>query len=140
MNNIRVGIVDGLNVQKGTVRVTFPDLDDTVTEDMALLNFEQRFPQVGESVLCLFLTNGTEQGYCLGSYFNDQNLPPNPNENKYVKKFSDGLTIEYDLKDKQLSISAENPITINSKIISNGDINVNGNLTVSGTISGTISN
>ncbi|WP_313891117.1 hypothetical protein [Psychrobacillus sp.] len=138
MNNIRVGIVDGLNVQKGTIRVTFPDLDDTVLDDIALLSFEQSFPSVGESVVCIFLSNGTEEGYCIGPYFNDENPPPIPDENKYVKQFKDGLVFEYDLKLKKLTISAENDITIHSDIATNGNLIVNGNLTVTGVISGTI--
>ncbi|MER2169040.1 MAG: hypothetical protein ABS938_00235 [Psychrobacillus psychrodurans] len=137
---IRVGEVDGVNEQEGTVRVTFPDRDDIVAEDLALFSSEQWFPQINESVVCLFLPNGSQQGFCLGPYFNDENPPPIPNKNKYVKKFIDGLTLEYDIQNKQLTISAENAITINSDITSNGDININGNLTVTGVISGTLAN
>lgn len=140
MNNIRVGIVDGLNVKKGTIRVTFPDMDDSVSDDIALFSSEQWFPQIGESVVCIFLTNGTEQGYCIGPYFNDENLPSVQDENIYVKKFRDGLIFEYDLQNKQLTISAENAITINSNISCNGDLTVNGNLSVTGVISGTLAN
>ncbi|MEK3955302.1 hypothetical protein [Psychrobacillus sp. FSL K6-1464] len=128
MNNIRAGIVDGLNVEKGTIRVTFPDLDDMVTDDIALFSSEQKFPEIGDPVVCIFLSNGSQQGFCFGTYYNDENLPPIPNKNVYVRKFNDGLIIEYDLQNQNLTISSENAITIN------------GNLTVNGVISGTIEN
>lgn len=63
---IRVGIVDGANDQEGTVRVMFPDKDDQVVPDIPLMCHEQNYPRIGESALCLFLPNGTEQGFCLG--------------------------------------------------------------------------
>lgn len=128
MNNIRAGIVDGINATKGTIRVTFPDIDDMVTDDIALFSAEQSFPEIGDPVVCIFLSNGSQQGFCLGPYFNDNNVPPIPDQNKYVKRFNDGLSIEYDLQSKNLTISSENAIIIN------------GNLTVNGVISGTISN
>ncbi|MEH7122117.1 hypothetical protein V7127_02610 [Bacillus sp. JJ1773] len=125
---IKVGIVDGINEQEGTIRVTFPDDDDKVVDDIALMSFEQKFPSVTESVLCVFLPNGTQQGFCLGAYFNDENLPPIPNKNMYVKKIDEGLTITYDYTSKKLTISTQNEVAINS------NVSVNGNLTVSGTI------
>lgn len=125
---IKVGIVDGINEHEGTIRCTFPDDDEKVSEDVALMNIEQRFPSIGDSVLCVFLPNGTQQGFCLGTYFNDENLPPIPNKNMYVKKLDEGLSITYDYTSKKLTISSQNEVSINS------NVSVNGNLTVSGTI------
>ncbi|MEK4247095.1 hypothetical protein MKZ20_17500 [Psychrobacillus sp. FSL K6-2684] len=139
MNLIRVGEVDGINEAEGTIRVTFPDRDDMIAEDIALFRSEQWFPEVGESVVCLFLPNGIQQGFCLGPYFNDEHPPYIPNKNMYVKRFNDGLELQYDLLNKSLIISAENPITINGESIINGDLTINGNLTVTGVITGTIS-
>lgn len=121
-NIVRVGIVDGVDSQNGTVRVTFPDRDNLVADELALLSSEQNYPGIGESVLCLFLPNGIQTGFCLGSYFNEENPPPVPDENFYVKELDDGLTIEYDKETKKLAIKSVNEITIY------GDLNVTGSI------------
>lgn len=132
MDLIRVGIVDGVNEQEGTIRVIFPDYDDMVVDDIALLSFEQRFPNVDESVVCIFLPNGTQQGFCLGPYFNDQNSLPIKQKNMYVKKIDEGLEFMYDYTTKKLSISAQNGISINGDVSVNGSVSINGSLTVNG--------
>lgn len=124
-NAIRVGIVDGIDDHAGTVRVTFPDQDDKVIDNIALMAFEERYPSIGDSVVCFFtLEDGA--GFCLGTYFNDDNLPSR-NKNFFVKKVSD-LMIEYDYQSKQLNISPINGTTINSNVV------INGNLTVTGRV------
>lgn len=125
-NLIRVGIVDGIDVQKGTVRVTFPDRDDMVVSDLAMLSFEQNYPAIQDSVLCLFLPNGVQEGFCLGPYYNEQNLPKVKDENFYIKQVDDDLLIKYDRRLKALTI--ESP----------GTITVNGDLTVLGQIKGRV--
>ncbi|MEK5069820.1 hypothetical protein [Sporosarcina sp. FSL K6-1508] len=119
---IRVGIVDGANDQEGTVRVMFPDKDDQVVPDIPLMCHEQNYPRIGESALCLFLPNGTEQGFCLGGYYHDENPPPIKDKEIYVKKLDDDLSIKYDYRIKELTIE-------NAK-----DVVINGNLLVKGTI------
>lgn len=120
---IRTGIIDGINVQEGTVRATFPDRDDDVSTDIALMCAEQNFPKVGESALFLFLPNGTEQGFCLGRYYHDGNTPPVPDADVYVKKLDDDLSIRYDYRSKELTI--ENA----SSVVIRGDLYVGGVIT-----------
>lgn len=124
-NAIRVGIVDGIDDHAGTVRVTFPDQDDKVIDNIALLAFEERYPSIGDSVVCIFtLEDGA--GFCLGTYFNDNKLPSR-NKKFFVKKIND-LIIEYDYLSKRLNISPINGTTINSNVV------INGNLTVTGRV------
>lgn len=125
---IRTGIIDGINAGEGTVRATFPDRDDDVATDIALMCSEQNFPRVGESALFLFLPNGTEQGFCLGRYYHDENLPPIPDGEVYVKKLDDNLSIEYDYRTKELTIKNANRIFIN------GDLHVDGVITSGGSV------
>lgn len=128
MSKISVGVVDGINENDGTIRVMFPDHDNEVLDEIALFRTEQWFPQLEESVVCIFISNNSQQGFCIGPYFNDEDLPYIPNRNKYVKKLDEGLVIEYDFTSKNLTINATTPVTIN------GDVNINGNLNVSGII------
>lgn len=120
---IRTGIIDGVNAEEGTVRATFPDRDDDVSTDIALMCAEQNFPRVGDSALFLFLPNGTEQGFCLGRYFHDGNTPPVPDPDVYVKKLDDDLSIQYDYRSKELTIENAKSVVIR------GDLYVGGVIT-----------
>lgn len=64
-DSIRAGIVDGVSSGNRTVRVTFPDRDDEVIEEIPLLK-SVSIPLIGESVICAFSVNG--EGFCLGTY------------------------------------------------------------------------
>lgn len=125
-NLIRVGIVDGIDPENGTVRVTFPDRDDMVVSDLALLSFEQNYPAIQDPVLCLFLPNGIQEGFCLGTYYNEQNPPKIKDENIYVKQLDDDVFIKYEKRSKKLTI--ESP----------GELVLTGNLTVNGQIRGRV--
>jgi len=69
---IREGTVSNRNVTDGTVKVIFGDQDNMVTgwlpvvvpkhlEDSSLA-----IPHINDTVVCLFLESGLEDGYCLG--------------------------------------------------------------------------
>lgn len=122
MNVLRVGIVDSINPETGTVRVVFQDKDDMIEEDLPLMDRDYNMPKIGQQVLCLFLPNGMEEGYCLGGFYSHVNKPPASNKDLYVKHF-DGLSIQYDKTSKQLTINSTNPVTIN------GNLHVNGTIT-----------
>lgn len=129
-NLIRVGFVNSINARKGTVQVLFPDKDNKVSNDLPLLSFEYNMPKVEDQVVCLFLGNGLENGFCLGNFYSDINPPPQDDEQYFRKQFSDGTYIQYDKNRRQLKISAEKPLQIV------GDLMVQGDLTVSGEVKG----
>lgn len=121
-NLIRVGIVDGIDALTGTVRVTFPDRDDMVVSDLALLSSEQNYPAIQDPVLCLFLPNGIQEGFCLGPYFNEQNMPKIPNENVYLKQLDEDVFIKYDKANKQLTIDSPGGLVLTGNLTVNGQI------------------
>ncbi len=123
---LRIGIVDGINEREGTIRAMFPDRDDAVINDIALFSFEQNLPEIDDTVLCLFLPNGSEQAFCLGPYFHAENPPPIKDEDMYVKKIDEELVIKYDYRSKQLTVDAVNEIQINGNIRVNGTIRSGG--------------
>lgn len=122
-NIIRDGIVSSTNPANCTVRVTFPDKDDLVSGDLKVLtrgskdNKDYWMPDVGESVVCLFLPNGNNEGFCLGTYFNDVDRPPVNDQNKRHMKYSDGTIIEYDRQSHTLSIDCVGNVIVNGKTI-----------------------
>lgn len=123
MNLIRIGVVNSINPSNGSVKVLFQDKDDLVSAELPLFDREYYMPEVGKQVVCVFLPNGIQQGFCLGTFFSKLNPPPAQNSELYVKDFGDGTKITYNKTTKTITIDAANPITIN------GDVNINGNIT-----------
>ena len=75
---IRIGKVSSRNDKEGTIRVTYPDLDGSVTAEIPVFSFtdEYKMPPVGAEVLVLHLSNGTAAGVMLGRYWNKTHKPP----------------------------------------------------------------
>lgn len=83
---IRVGICSGVIWEKGMVRVTYPDLNDTVTPELPILACgEYNMPEIGKWVAVLHFT-GTEKGICLGEIANENQLRGNPKKGNFYKK------------------------------------------------------
>lgn len=75
---IRIGKVSKINYEKGMIRVTYPDLDDSVTAEFPVFSFtdEYKMPKIGQEVLVLHLSNGQSAGILMGKYWNKKNTPP----------------------------------------------------------------
>lgn len=61
---IRIGKVSSVDYGSGMIKVTYPDLDNSVTDDLPYLTFndEYKMPKVGASVLVVHLSNGSAMG------------------------------------------------------------------------------
>jgi len=112
-NLIRVGKVSSIDYDKGTVRVLLEDKNNIVTGNLPYLSFEYEMPEVGESVLCLFLGNGTSRGVCLGRYFYLQDLPAQSGKDIYFKQFLREASLKYDRGSKTLTIDGKTNVVIN---------------------------
>lgn len=100
-SEIRTGKVSSIDYEKGMIRITYPDKDDSVTMDFATLNYndEYRMPKVGQQVVVAHLSNGSSRGVILGEIWNKQNLPKESGENLFRKDLSrkkDAAYIRYD--------------------------------------------
>lgn len=73
-NMVRVGRVNSINKIAGTVTVLFEDRDNSVSIPLPILQ-SAAFPQVKDQVLCIFLGNGIEVGFCLGKFYSKENPP-----------------------------------------------------------------
>ncbi|MBJ6362092.1 phage baseplate assembly protein V [Paenibacillus sp. GCM10012307] len=75
MDIIRIGEVSDVDEDELAIRVTFPDREDQVSDWLTAimppieLNDDVRIqmPEIGDAVLCVFLGNGIETGFFLGT-------------------------------------------------------------------------
>ena len=125
---VHQGIVTSVQPDRGTVRVELPDADRLISKELPVLfqrtadNKSYDMPNIDEQVVCLFLPNGMEQGFVLGSPYSEADPVPvtDPEKRHYV--FKDGTWMEYDRKAHKLTlevkgsmdIHADNDITIDS--------------------------
>lgn len=151
---IRIGTISSVNPEEAKARVIFEDRNNQVSKELQIIfqrtigTQDYSIPKVGEQVLCLFLANGWEEGYIIGSYYNKNIKPPANDENKRLIKFEDGTLIEYNLGEITINakkdvniISAESiNITAAREVIVNGNLQVNGNISASGSIIDTSGN
>lgn len=149
-NLIRIGTISSINPSKATARVTFEDRDNQVSKEMPIIfrrtigTQDYSMPKVGEQVLCIFLPNGFEEGFIIGSFYVDS-VPAN-DENKRLVKFEDGSIVEYnageitiDAKGGNVNIMAAKNVNIDGPdgVIIGKDVTINGNLVVKGNINAT---
>lgn len=112
-SEIRIGKVSSVDYEKGMMRITYHDKDDSVTMDFAALNYndEYRMPAVGSQVAVAHLSNGSSRGIILGEIWNKQNLPKESGENLFRKDLSrgkDAAYIRYDDKTGEYLIKVAN--------------------------------
>lgn len=115
----RVGFVTARQPERHRVRVEFRD---TVTAPLvsgwlpvlaprASADMAFDLPDVGDQVLCLFLGNGLEDGFVLGSMYGAQK-PPVSSGDTFHRTFSDGTTLEYDRKAHKLTASVVGEVSV----------------------------
>lgn len=131
-NLIRVGRVS--SQEAATVRVVFEDRADMVSYDLPVIvqqsqnNKDYWMPDIGEQVVCLFLPSGNAQGFVLGSFYSDADLPPVSDPDKRHVRFADGTSIEYDRSTHTLTVDAQGPVNI----VAAGNVNVTGDVIADG--------
>nr|WP_325300161.1 hypothetical protein [uncultured Dysosmobacter sp.] len=84
----RIGRVSSINYENGMIEVTYPDLDDSVTDELPVCSFngEYKMPDIGQDVLVLHLSNGSAAGVVLGPYWNESNKPEVSGKGVYRKE------------------------------------------------------
>ena len=132
-NMVKVGIVESFNQENETVRVIFEEsnlksYNLPIVVKQTKENKDYYVPDIGESVICLFLPTGIESGFILGAYYNQKDKPPVIDQNKRTVKFKDGTIIEYDRKQHKLTADVKGDIDIKATgkvdMIVNGDISL----------------
>ena len=119
---VRVGIVSSTNPGNGTARVTFPDMDNVVSDELpvlsqgSLVRKHYWIPDVGEQVLCLMLpntsSNGSNEGFILGAFYNAVDKPVKTGQNIRRYDFGDGSFVEHDSSSGNMTIHATGDVII----------------------------
>ncbi|NDO20212.1 hypothetical protein FMM68_11195 [Lachnospiraceae bacterium MD329] len=89
MQGYYVGRVSNIDTEKGYVKVTYPEYDNTVSEWLPLLAFEYQMPEIG-ALVATFLDDERGNGICFGKIYSNEQKPP---ANVGYKKIVDGMEI-----------------------------------------------
>lgn len=130
--DISIGDVSSVDEEDNSVRVTYEDREDFVTQPLSLALYTgwQGKPQPGDTVLVV-------GGLVLSVIDEDEPLP----ENIRGVTFPDGSFIHYDIETGKLNINAKSGtiftgnVDIDGELTFKGDLTINGNLKVNGSIS-----
>ncbi len=101
----RIGTVSSVDADTGMVSVLYQDRDGEVTQLLpyATFNDEYKLPKVGAKVVVIHLSNGSEMGIVLGTYWNRSNPASNPGS--YRKEIGEKAYFAY--QDGLFTIEAE---------------------------------
>ncbi|WP_421663662.1 hypothetical protein [Lysinibacillus telephonicus] len=117
---IRVGKVSSVNRNNCTARVFFEDRDDVVSHDLRVIvkntmnKKDYWLPDVDEQVVCIFLPNGEETGFIVGSVYSDVDRPPaeisNAGEERIGYWIDENNYIKWVAEERKFVVKSENPI------------------------------
>ena len=151
-NFIKVGTVCETDPASHTVRVVYPEDDNTESHELRVLvpntydNADYAMPDLDEDVVCLFLPCGSVEGFVLGSFFTGEVEPPASSQDIRMVRFKDGTTITYDraahtydieiggthIHADQEKVDVETPkqvnvVTTDLSVNASGSVTINGN-------------
>lgn len=109
---IKHGTITEINAEEVTAKVTFSDEDDLVSYDLPVMSHAMGFakfysmPKVGMTAVCGFLeSTGIEDGFIIGSFYNDENKPLKTGLMHYID-FEDGALVEYNEESKTMTLKS----------------------------------
>ncbi|WP_319403141.1 phage baseplate assembly protein V [uncultured Anaeromusa sp.] len=123
---VRIGTVVSVDEATHRVRVEWNDRGNMVSYDLPVLvpstcdPQDYALPKEKTDVLCVFLPNGQQQGFVVGSFYTEANPPPIADRKKWLKKFEDGSQIEYDRATKKINIQAAGDVHVVGDVIADG--------------------
>lgn len=123
--DVRIGFVSSVDYAAGTVEVTYPDMDGSVSDALPLLSAfadEYFMPEPGDQVLVNHLSNGSEYGVVVGRTWDKDHKPTESGKGLFRKDFdrTGAAFLRYDANSGELRIKAK-------KIVFEGDESVTTN-------------
>lgn len=120
---VKEGVVSVVYPERHTARIEFEDKDGMLSAELPVLtswafdNKSYALPDVGEKVICLFMTNAdmTGTGIIIGSRYHDKSTPAVASQDKARLDFKDGTFIEYDRASHELKIECVGDIYIKGR-------------------------
>ncbi len=148
---IRVGLISVLDRDAETARVTFPDLDDLVTDFLPIIRKggkswaqQDDLPEVEDHVLVVFLSSSMSDGFIIGGYkLEDSDAPLTTDQ--FGTVFEDGSFAYYDRAAQSMVMHSAGSViitggnvtvTAQNVILESENVQITGDLNVSGTITG----
>ncbi len=134
----RIGEVVAIDAAKCRVKVHFEEMDDYTSDWLPVLQFgtgnvkHYWLPSVGEQVVCVFNSDGSEEGFVIGSYYPEGAYPPESGAQMRFVKFPDGSLVRWN--NGVLTVIAINGVNITANVVITGNLNISGNLVVGGSI------
>jgi len=119
-NIVRIGRVSSVNYAEGTVSVTYPDLDDSVTDQFPVfsMNDEYKMPGIGQEVLVLHMSNGASAGIVMGKYWNDGNVPSKTGDEIFIKELAQNYGDAYLMYDgSDITLRSPKAVTTLRKLV-----------------------
>ena len=117
--DIRLGKVSSVDPAAGMVRVVYHEKDSAVTRSIPILSpvFSGLYslPEVGDQVLVLHLSNGSEAGVVLGRPWSDKFTPPEGAEGLVrldMDRKPGAAMLRYDAKAQDLTIHCDGSLRI----------------------------
>lgn len=133
-NIFRIGSVTAIDEVNQLVKVTFDDLDDTVSPWMqvatrgAYKDDDYWIPDIDEQVQCMFMPTGNAEGYVLFSVRGTNNAPKAGKFGRRYVRFGDGAIVEYDRESSTMTINVPGAVNITAT----GNVNVTGDIIANG--------
>lgn len=137
---MQFGIVSAIDAAAHSLRVKIPVLDDMVTDWLPMAtpaaggNRFYSLPDVGELVVCLLDVRG-ETGCVIGAIYNASDKPPVSDQNKWVKRFTNGTVISHDRSSGEVVVETPGKVRIKAakKVdVQSPETEITGNATVKG--------
>lgn len=137
---MQFGIVSAIDAASHSLRVKIPVLDDMETDWLPMAtpaaggNRFYSLPDVGELVVCLLDARG-ETGCVIGAIYNAADKPPVSDQNKWVKRFTNGTVISHDRRSGEVVVETPGKVKIKAaqKVdIQSPETEITGNATVNG--------
>lgn len=137
---LQFGIVSAVDEASHSLRVRIPVLDDMETDWLPMVtpavggNRFYSLPDVGELVVCLLDVRG-ENGCIIGAIYNAADKPPVSDQNKWVKRFTNGTVISHDRGSGEVVVETPGKVEIKAaqKVdIQSPQTEITGNATVNG--------
>ncbi len=104
--SIEIGEVNSVNWPAKTVKVLHADANGSVSTDLPIMRPKPK-PEIGDPVLCVYLSNGEAYGICLGEHYEDENIPADNGQFIECLILPDGASIQYDTVNKKLILNAQ---------------------------------
>lgn len=117
-DNFKIGEVSSIDPARCTARVIFDDENSMVTYDLPIMqrnslgNRDYQMPEIGEDVLCLFRSDGFEDGVIIGSFYAGDVEPPETTADRRTVVFKDGTRICYDRASHTLTVTIAGTVIV----------------------------